>query len=163
MNHKKIRRLMKQLNLTCRKFTHKRRKYNSFKGNVGKVANNLLKRRFNTDRPYQKVVTDITEFKLNNDQKLYLSTFIDLYSSEIISYNISRHPTLDIVIKPLKELLSKRPNVNYRLTVHSDQGWHYQNTKYVNILKENNAFQSMSRKGNCLDNSVMENFFWLLK
>ena len=97
------------------------------------------------------------------DQKLYLSAYMDLYSSEIMSYSISSHPTLDMAINPLKELLNKCPNVNYRLIIHSDQGWHYQNAKYVNILKENKVFQSMSRKGNCLDNSVMENFFGLLK
>ncbi|WP_245167090.1 IS3 family transposase [Staphylococcus caeli] len=163
VNHKKVRKLMKSLKLTCTKFTHRGRKYKSFKGKVGKVANNLLKRRFNTNRPYQKVVTDITEFKLNNGQKLYLSVFMDLYSSEILSYGISSRPTLDIVLNPLKDFLNMRPNVNYRLTIHSDQGWHYQNKKYVSILKENNVFQSMSRKGNCLDNSVMENFFGLLK
>lgn len=154
---------MKELKLTCTKFTHRNRKYKSYKGNVGKIAKHLLKRRFNTDRPFQKMVTDITEFKLNNGSKLYLSAFLDLYSSEIISYSISSRPTLNIATNPLKELLNIRPNVNHRLTIHSDQGWHYQNAKYVNILKENKVFQSMSRKGNCLDNSVMENFFGLLK
>ncbi|WP_426444021.1 IS3 family transposase [Staphylococcus xylosus] len=163
VNHKKVRKLMKELKLTCTKFTHRRRKYKSYKGNVGKIAKHLLKRRFNTDRPYQKIVTDITEFKLNNGLKLYLSAYMDLYSSEIMSYSISSRPTLNIAINPLKELLNMCPNVNYRLTIHSDQGWHYQNAKYVNILKENKVFQSMSRKGNCLDNSVMENFFGLLK
>ncbi|WP_436962710.1 IS3 family transposase [Staphylococcus shinii] len=122
VNHKKVRKLMKELKLTCTKFTHRRRKYRSYKGNVGKIVTHLLKRRFNTDRPYQKVVTDITEFKLHNGAKLYLSAFMDLYSSEIMSYSISSRPTLDMAINPLKDLLNMRPNVNYRLTIHSDQG-----------------------------------------
>ncbi|MCE5059137.1 IS3 family transposase, partial [Mammaliicoccus sciuri] len=139
------------------------RKYRSFKGKVGKVAQNILNRRFKTNLPFQKVVTDITEFKLMNGQKLYLSPFMDLYSSEIISFKISSRPTLDIVINPLKEMIERRPNLDHRLTIHSDQGWHYQHSQYTNLLKEHKIFQSMSRKGNCLDNSVMENFFGLLK
>ncbi|MCJ0912952.1 IS3 family transposase, partial [Mammaliicoccus sciuri] len=142
---------------------HRGRKYRSFKGKVGKVAQNILNRRFKTNLPFQKVVTDITEFKLMNDQKLYLSPFMDLYSSEIISFKISSRPTLDIVINPLKEMIESRPNLDHRLTIHSDQGWHYQHSQYTNLLKEHKIFQSMSRKGNCLDNSVMENFFGLLK
>ncbi|MEB8133617.1 IS3 family transposase, partial [Mammaliicoccus sciuri] len=75
-----------------------------------KVAQNILNRRFKTNLPFQKVVTDITEFKLMNGQKLYLSPFMDLYSSEIISFKISSRPTLDIVINPLKEMIERRPN-----------------------------------------------------
>ncbi|MCD8819741.1 DDE-type integrase/transposase/recombinase, partial [Mammaliicoccus sciuri] len=125
-----------------------------FKGKVGKVAQNILNRRFKTSLPFQKVVTDITEFKLMNGQKLYLSPFMDLYSSEIISFKISSRPTLDIVINPLKEMIERRPNLDHRLTIHSDQGWHYQHSQYTRLLKDHKIFQSMSRKGNCLDNSV---------
>ncbi|WP_239752466.1 DDE-type integrase/transposase/recombinase, partial [Mammaliicoccus sp. B-M10] len=78
----------------------------------------------------------------------------DLYSSEIISFKISSRPTLDIVINPLKEMIESRPNLDHRLTIHSDQGWHNQHSQYTNLLKEHKIFQSMSRKGNCLDNSV---------
>lgn len=88
---------------------------------------------------------------------------MDLYNSEILSYRISAHPTLDIVISPLKNILNQRPSLNYRMTLHSDQGWHYQHKTYNNVLKENKIFQSMSRKANCLDNFLMENFFGLLK
>lgn len=137
--------------------------YKAYKGKIGKVANNLIKRRFKTDRLYQKIVTDITEFKLKNDQKLYLSTFMDVYSSEIISFTMSDGSTLDIVMTPLQALINQKPKINYRSTIHSDQGWHYQHDKYVKCLKDNNIFQSMSRKGNCLDNALMENFFGLLK
>lgn len=88
---------------------------------------------------------------------------MDLYNSEILSYCISTRPTLDIVINPLNSIINQRPNLNYRMTIHSDQGWHYQHKAYTNKLKENKIFQSMSRKANCLDNSLMENFFGLLK
>ncbi|WP_241954604.1 IS3 family transposase [Staphylococcus auricularis] len=163
VNHKKVLKLMQSLALTCKKFTHRGRRYSSFKGKVGKIANNLMNRRFKTDRPYQKIVTDITEFKLKNEQKLYLSTFMDVYNSEIISFTTSNRPTLDIVINPLQELIDRKPKTSYRLTIHSDQGWHYQHAEYIKHLKDNKIFQSMSRKGNCLDNSLMENFFGLLK
>ena len=66
-------------------------------------------------------------------------------------------------MKPLEEALDIVKDSKYRTTIHSDQGWHYQHNKWVKTLKENNVFQSMSRKGNCLDNSPMENFFGLLK
>ncbi|MEB6242779.1 IS3 family transposase [Staphylococcus gallinarum] len=121
VDHKKVRKLMKELKLTCTKFTYRGRKYRSYKGNVGKIAKHLLKQRFNTDRPFQKVVTDITESKLNNGSKLYLSVYMDLYNSEIMSYSISSRPTLDMAINPLKEVLNICPNVNYRLTIHSDK------------------------------------------
>ncbi len=163
VNHKKVRKLMKELGLTCTKFNHKSRKYSSYKGKIGKISDNLLKRRFNTDRPFQKIITDITEFKLSDSTKLYLSPFMDLYNCEILSYSISNRPTLDIVIDALNNILNQRPSLNYRMTIHSDQGWHYQHKTYINKLKENKIFQSMSRKANCLDNSLMENFFGLLK
>ena len=163
VNHKKVRKLMKSLDLSCTKFTHRNRRYKAYKGKVGKIANNLINRRFKTDRPYQKIVTDITEFKLKNDQKLYLSTFMDVYSLEIISFSMSDRPTLDIVMTPVQALINQKPKINFRSTIHSDQGWHYQHAKYVKCLKDNKIFQSMSRKGNCLDNALMENFFGLLK
>ncbi len=106
----------------------------------------------------------MTEFNTIDGKKLYLSPMMDLFNSEIITWNISAHPTLDFVIKPLKETIRiiERDAV-YRTTIHSDQGWQYQHRQWVNTLKENKIFQSMSRKGNCLDNSPMENFFGILK
>ncbi len=163
VNHKKVLKIMKELELTCNKYFRKSKRYSSYKGKVGKTCSNILKRRFKTDRPFQKYVTDITEFKTKNGEKLYLSPIMDLYSSEIISFRMSKHPTLDIAIEALKEAFSYRPELGYRATVHSDQGWHYQHNQWVSFLKENSIFQSMSRKGNCLDNSPIENFFGLLK
>ena len=164
VNHKKVLRLMRQNQLLCVKFKHRNRQYKSYKGKVGKIAKNKLSRRFKTDRPYQKVLTDITQFNISaSGEKLYLSPFMDVFSGEILSDRSSRAPTLDNAIIPLKELIDLRPELDYRMTVHSDQGWHYQHKKWVKYLKTHKTFQSMSRKGNCLDNASMENFFGLLK
>ncbi|MDN6194128.1 MAG: IS3 family transposase [Alkalibacterium sp.] len=164
INHKRVYRIMKKIGIQCVKFSNKKRRYNSYKGKVGKVAKNRLKRRFDTPIPLQKLVTDVTEFKCLNDKKLYLSPIMDLYNREVISYKISKRPTLDLAVDPLKEAISIiEQHAPYRATIHSDQGWHYQHNSWVKALKENKIFQSMSRKGNCIDNSPMENFFGLLK
>lgn len=163
VNHKKVRRIMKKLGLKGDKFVRKSRKYNSYKGTIGSVSKNLIKRRFNTNVCHQKLTTDITEFKCTDDVKLYLSPIMDMFNGEILSYGINMHPTLDLVLHPLEETLEIVKNSKFRTTIHSDQGWQYQHNKWVRTLKENKIFQSMSRKGNCLDNSPMENFFGLLK
>jgi putative transposase len=164
INHKKVYRIMRELGLKCVKFMRKSRKYNSYKGNVGKVAKNRLSRRFRTPIPLQKLVTDITEFKCLCDDKLYLNPILDLYNGEIIAFEIKKRPTLDLVMEPLKETIEIIKNrATYRTTIHSDQGWHYQHNKWVSTLKENKVFQSMSRKATCADNASMENFFGILK
>lgn len=164
VNHKRILRLTKKLGIQCTKFSRKSRRYNSYKGTVGKIAKNRVNRRFTTPFPLQKLVTDVTEFKCLNGEKLYLSPIMDLYNLEIISFKVSKRPTLDIAIDPLKEALTLvEKHAGYRTTIHSDQGWHYQHASWVKELKQYKVFQSMSRKGNCLDNSPMENFFGLLK
>ncbi|WP_432363890.1 IS3 family transposase [Sporosarcina sp. UB5] len=163
VNHKKVQRIMRKLGLKGNKFTRKSRRYSSYKGNVGTVVKNRIHRRFKTTFPCQKLTTDITEFKCSDGLKLYLSPIMDMYNGEILSYGISMRPTLDFVMKPLEEALDIVKNAKYRTTIHSDQGWHYQHRKWVATLKEHRVFQSMSRKGNCLDNAPMENFFGLLK
>lgn len=164
INHKKVYRLMQTLGLKCVKFMRKSRKYNSYRGHVGKVAKNRLARRFSTPIPLQKLVTDITEFKCLGEEKLYLNPILDLYNGEIITFEINKRPTLDLVMKPLHaamDIINER--ATYRTTIHSDQGWHYQHNQWVRALKQNRIFQSMSRKATCADNSPMENFFGLLK
>lgn len=164
INHKKVQRLMRELGLKCTKYTRKSRRYNSYKGPVGTVAKNRLNRRFNTSIPLQKLVTDVTEFKCTGNEKLYLNPILDLYNREIISYGISKRPTLELVINPLNEAIEIiRNKAKYRCTIHSDQGWHYQHNQWVNKLKTNKIFQSMSRKATCEDNAAMENFFGLMK
>lgn len=158
INHKPVQRLMKEIGLVCKV---KMKRYKSYKGEVGKIAPNLLDRNFKADKPNQKWVTDITEFALFG-QKLYLSPILDLFNGEIISYNISFRPVFSQVADMLKQAFQKIPD-DTGLILHSDQGWQYQMKKYQMILKEKGARQSMSRKGNCLDNAVMENFFGILK
>ena len=137
------------------------KRYRSYKGNVGKITANLLQRQFKADRPNEKWVTDVTEFKLA-DQKLYLSTILDPYNGEIIAHQIEGRPVYGLV----KEMLSKacvRLKDTDKPMLHSDQGWQYQMKRYQDALEQRGIRQSMSRKGNCLDNAVMENFFGLLK
>jgi len=158
INHKTVQRLMKQLKLKCQV---RIKKYRSYKGEIGKVAPNLINRDFHAIAPNQKWTTDVTEFSLFG-QKLYLSPILDMYNSEIISYNISDKPHLGQVINMLDKAFEKIPDVT-GLIFHSDQGWQYQHKHYQHRLKEKGIVQSMSRKGNCLDNAIMENFFGLLK
>lgn len=158
INHKTVLKLMNKCGLKC---CVRVRKYRSYKGTIGKVAPNLLQRNFNAEKPNEKWVTDVTEFSLFG-KKLYLSPILDLYNSEIISYNISEKPTFYPIIDMLNKAFCKIPD-NTNLILHSDQGWQYQMKKYQNMLKDKGIKQSMSRKGNCLDNAVVENFFGLLK
>ena len=158
LNHKTVQRLMKELGLVCRV---RIKKYRSYKGEVGKIAPNLLNRDFHADKPNQKWVTDVTEFSLFAE-KVYLSPILDLHSSDLISYIISDRPVLSMVTTMLDKAFAKIPD-GTNLILHSDQGWQYQHKQYQRMLREKGIRQSMSRKGNCLDNAVIENFFGLLK
>lgn len=158
INHKTVQRLMKALYLKC---LVRMKKYRSYKGEIGKIAPNIIQRDFKTDAPNKKWTTDITEFALFG-RKLYLSPVLDMYNGEIISYNISERPVLGQVMDMLNKAFEKIPD-GTNLIFHSDQGWQYQHKQYQNQLNKKGIRQSMSRKGNCLDNSVMENFFGLLK
>ena len=158
INHKTVQRLMKILGLKC---MVRMKKYRSYKGQVGKIAPNLLQRNFKAKKSNQKWTTDITEFSLFGT-KLYLSPILDMYNGEIVSYSISNAPVLNQVMDMLDKAFAKIPD-NTQLIFHSDQGWQYQHKAYQQRLKDKGIRQSMSRKGNCLDNAVMENFFGLLK
>jgi len=158
VNHKKVQRIMKELGLKC---VVRMKKYKSYKGKVGKVAPNHLNRDFKADAPNEKWVTDITEFKLFGE-KLYLSPVLDLFNGEIITYTIGSRPTYSLVAEMLDRAIEHLPE-KHKLLMHSDQGWHYQMEKYREVLASKNIKQSMSRKGNCYDNSVMENFFGIMK
>lgn len=158
INHKTVQRLMKDMGLYC---MVRAKKYHSYKGDVGKIAPNLLNRNFAASKPNEKWVTDVTEFHLFG-QKLYLSTILDLYNREIVSYTIAPRPRFSLVINMLDKAIEKLPE-QHELILHSDQGWQYQMKQYQQRLKSNGIKQSMSRKGNCLDNAVIENFFGILK
>lgn len=158
MNHKTVQRLMRELGLVC---LVRMKKYHSYKGEIGKIAPNLLNRDFHAERPNQKWVTDVTEFSLFGE-KLYLSPILDLYSSDLVSYTISERPALGMVTSMLEKAFDQIPD-GTGLILHSDQGWQYQHKQYQQMLQQKGIQQSMSRKGNCLDNAVIENFFGLLK
>lgn len=158
VNHKTVQRLMRQLGLFCQV---QMKRYNSYRGEVGKIAPNLLERNFEAEKPNQKWVTDVTEFSLFG-QKLYLSPILDLCSSDIVSYTISKHPFFGPITDMLEQAFKKIPD-GTNLILHLDQGWQYQMKSYQRMLKAKGIRQSMSRRGNCLDNAVMENFFGILK
>lgn len=165
VNKKRVQRVMQENNLQSQAYSKKKSKYNSYKGTVGKIAPNRLNRRFNTDRPYQKLTVDVTELRWGDkstEHRCYLEPVMDLYSGEILSFNIDLHPTVKFALKPLHEALEALPELPYRTTVHSDQGFQYQHHSWVKELKTHHVFQSMSRKATCLDNAAMESFFHLL-
>lgn len=158
VNHKLVLKLMKEMDLHCKV---RRQKYKSYKGEVGKSAPHLIKRDFHADKPNQKWTTDVSEFSISAG-KLYLSPILDMFNGEIISYNVGKSPNFQQTMFMLNDALKKFPDLN-GLVLHSDQGWQYRQMEYQYTLKKNGRMQSMSRKGNCLDNAIMENFFGIMK
>ena len=138
-----------------------KRKYSSYKGTVGKIADNLINRDFEADKPNKKWYTDVTEFNLRGE-KIYLSPIIDGFNQEVKSYDISKSPNLEQINRMLNIAFEENTNLK-DLIFHSDQGWQYQHQSYQQQLKNKGIRQSMSRKGNSMDNGLMENFFGILK
>ncbi|WP_125341066.1 IS3 family transposase [Streptococcus sanguinis] len=160
VNHKRVQRLMKVLGLTAR--IRRKRKYSSYQGEIGKKAENLIQRRFETSKPMEKCYTDVTEFAIpNSTQKLYLSPVLDGFNSEIIAYHLSTSPNLEQVKTMLEQAFTEKHYGNTIL--HSDQGWQYQHDSYHQFLESKGIQASMSRKGNSPDNGMMESFFGILK
>lgn len=157
-NHKLVMKLMKQEGLTCKL---REKKYRSYRGQLGKISPNILNRDFKADKPNLKWTTDITQFKLLG-KTLFFSLIMDLFNNGIISYSLSKVQNFQQVTDMLEVAFQKIPD-NSQLILHSDQGWQYQMRPYRRMLKEKGITQSMSRKGNCYDNSVIENFFGILK
>lgn len=158
INHKLVQKLMKQCGLKCE---IRKKKYRSYKGEVGKTAPNVLARDFESTEPKKKLVTDVTEFAVGSE-KVYLSPVLDLYNGEILAYDLSLRPTFSQTSRMLDAVFLVLSDCS-DVILHSDQGWQYQMKKYQQRLKDKGIVQSMSRKGNCLDNSVIENFFGILK
>lgn len=158
VNHKTVEKLMQQAGI---KSLVRVKKYRSYKGLAGEIAPNVLRRDFVATAAKQKWATDVTEFNICGN-KIYLSPILDMYNGEIIDFVLSPHPTLNMVTSMLDKALKKVNNDN-DLVLHSDQGWHYQHYTYQKMLRDKGVVQSMSRKGNCLDNAVIENFFGILK
>jgi len=160
VNHKRVQRLMKVLNLQAK--MRQKRKYSSHKGDVGKKADNLVQRQFEASRPMEKCYTDVTEFAIpNSTQKLYLSPVLDGFNSEIIAYHLSTSPNLEQVKSMLKQAFTE--NYYENTVLHNDQGWQYQHASYHQFLESKGIQASMSRKGNSPDNGMMESFFGILK
>lgn len=111
----------------------KRRKYRSYQGEVGKIADNLLQRDFSATKSNEKWVTDISEFKCD-EGKLYLSPIKDLFNGEIIAYDLAPSPDFEQIRRMMEQAISK-PNGSTPI-LHSEQGWQYQMQPYQHLLKE---------------------------
>jgi len=158
VNHKRVQRLMHEAGLAGKR---PKEKYHSYKGEVGKIADNIIDRDFTAEAPNRKWATDVTQIKIGS-VKLYLSPILDMFNGEIISYNISRKPDMEQIYDMLDKAFTRFDSLD-GLILHSDQGWQYQHYGYRKRLEEHHIVQSMSRKGNCLDNAMAENFFGIMK
>lgn len=158
INHKTVQRIMGEMSL---KSKIRKVRYRSYKGDVGRIAPNIINRDFVATAPNRKWATDVTQINIGSD-KLFLSPILDMYNGEIISYNISRSANLDQVIDMIDKAFEQFNCLN-GLILHSDQGWQYQHKEYRKRLESRGVIQSMSRKGNCLDNAMAENFFGIMK
>ena len=158
LNHKTVQRLMIQMGL---KSQIRKVRYRSYKGEVGRIAPNVINRDFVAHAPNRKWATDVTQINIGSE-KLYLSPILDMFNGEIISYNISKSPNLEQVYDMLDKAFARFDSLA-GLILHSDQGWQYQHHGYRKRLEEHGIIQSMSRKGNCLDNAMVENFFGIMK
>lgn len=158
INHKTVQRLMDQLQL---KSLVRVKKYRVFKGQMGRVAPNILARDFAAAQPNEKWVTDVTEFNVGG-AKLYLSPIMDLYNGEIVAYETAKRPLFNMIAKMLTKAFKKLTPAEKPM-LHSDQGWQYRMPQYRRCLDFRAITQSMSRKGNCHDNASMESFFGTLK
>ena len=156
---KTVLKLMRALGLHCP--VRRKRRYVSYQGEVGAVAQNLLDRDFCATQPNQKWVTDVTEFRVG-EEKAYLSPVMDLFDRQIIAYSIGMSPSLQLTNSSLVDAIATLDDGEAPL-VHSDQGFQYQHVSWRGLIAECGAVQSMSRKGNCHDNAMIENFFGHLK
>lgn len=159
VNHKCVQRLMQKMGL--RALIRAKKSFRQVPGVSDVNVPNVLQRDFFAEAPNQKWVTDVTEFNVHG-QKLYLSACMDLYNGEIIAHRMARRPVFDLVSDTLREALARSACAS-ELIVHSDQGWHYKMQPYRAMLKHHGVRQSMSRRGNCFDNAVIESFFGTLK
>ena len=157
-NHKLVQKIMKQEHLTC---IRRKNKYKSYRGVVGHIAPNIIDQNFKAEQPLRKMTTDVSQFAVG-EEKVYLSPILDMFNGEVIAYDVSMHPNFQQTMNMLDRAFEKIPDHSGAI-LHSDQGWQYQMKQYQHRLQEKGIVQSMSRKGNCYDNAIMENFFGLLK
>ena len=163
MNVKKISRLMHKYNLICpiRQANPYRRMAAALKTN--NVADNLVNREFEEHGPRSILLTDITYIPYNCTFA-YLSTIIDAFTKQVLSYAISDNLKLDFVLLTVEQLIrNHRISLDEETIIHSDQGVHYTSYKFIEIVKDSNLRQSMSRRANCWDNAPQESFFGHMK
>jgi transposase InsO family protein len=158
LDRKTVAKVMRQEGLRAK--GRRKRGYNSYKGTVGKVAPNVLARDFSTERPLTKLASDITQFVVG-DSRVYLSPLVDLYNGEVVSWRIGPSPNMGLVLGMLDDAEARLSGSG--AVVHTDQGFQYQNSRWQAKLAAMGCAQSMSRKGNCLDNACAESFFGRLK
>jgi len=161
MNHKKIIRIMKKYQLFV-----KIRTINPYKAMMKKtlehrVCENKLNREFKQNIPFKTLSTDITYLPFNH-RFAYLSVIKDIASREVVGWNMAQHLEMNLVLNTIDNLKNNIP-ISKDILIHSDQGFHYTSPKYIKKLKGLNMIQSMSRKGNCIDNAPIESFFGHLK
>ena len=159
LNHKKVLRIMNKYYLKPKYVKQKQIK--SYKRIEANLATDLVKRKFNVDKPNKIWVTDIT-YLIWNNKRLYLSTILDLYDRKVVAYQISKFNNINLVIYTLNEAIAKRKDVR-NLIIHSDQGFQYTSYEYKAICESNGIQRSMSRKGTPLDDAPMESFHSILK
>ena len=158
INHKKVLRLMAKMGLRAIKA---KQKYHSYIGEVGRVADNVIGRDFEASKPNEKWTTDVSQFNCPFG-KCYLSPIVDMGAGDVVAWDLSLSPNLEQTKRMLDQAFAKYPNLE-GLVFHSDQGWQYQHDYYQERLREKGIVQSMSRKGNCIDNCIMESFFGVMK
>lgn len=164
VNHKKVARIKKEYSLITQ--IRKKNKYKIFSGKTMEHARkkNILNRKFHPDIPDKVYSTDITLLSYGIGQKAYLSAVKDLCTREIVSHVVTSHAGLELSLSVAQKALDKLPDQSRReLIFHSDQGAHYTCHVYQNLLSKFQVIQSMSRRGNCLDNAPIESFFGHLK
>ena len=158
VNHKRVQRIMHKNGLLGK---HPKEKYHSYKGEAGSVASNIINRDFSTTTPLEKWTTDVSQFNFPWG-KCYISPILDMHTNEVIAYDLSQSPNLEQISRMLRSAFERFPQLD-GLVMHSDQGWQYRHAMYQEELKKHGIIQSMSRKGNCYDNCIMETFFGRLK
>lgn len=159
VGHKLVYKLMDQMGLKSK--VRPRKKYNSYKGHISRIADNILDRNFTPGESNTVWVSDVTEFRVAGI-KIYLSPVMDLHDRTILAYELATSPTTKFTSSSLKNaIIWHQPAQG--LIVHTDQGFQYQHSSWRRLIESVGGIQSMSRKGNCYDNAVMENFFGHLK
>jgi transposase InsO family protein len=157
-NHKRIYRLMKSVNM---KSVIRKKKKNYIPSTPQIIAENILNREFNADKPNEKWLTDVTEFKLTNGKKAYLSAILDLHDNSIVAYVLGHSNNNPLVFETFDKAVAANPDASPLF--HSDRGFQYTSKIFKKKLDDFKAVQSMSRVSRCIDNGPIEGFWGIIK